>query len=198
MNRRMRVPHGLLALMAVSLLLAMAGCGADRQAGPGSPVLSTDQGIWVTELASSGVGPLAQGVKTPKGGDPAEGAAGAVAPSSATIDGKLGGVLSNGRITLVIPPKAFKGTQTISLEVNNAGGYVECQLLPEGLKFDRPVQLSMSLLNTTGDTQATTIYWYDPAADTWVDMLGVYDLSAHSVVAGLQHFSDYRAGRAGW
>jgi hypothetical protein len=197
-SRRMLATHGLLTLMVVSLLLAVAGCGTDRQVAPSSSVSASDQGVWVKDLASSGVGPLAQGVKPPKGGGSTGNAAGTIAPSSATINGAVGGVLSNDRFTLVLSPGAFAGSQRISIEVNNANGYVECYLFPEGLQFDQPALLSMSLLSTTGDSQATTIYWHDPATDTWVDMMGTYDASAHSVVARLQHFSDYRAGRAGW
>ncbi len=198
MNGRTLATYGILTLVGASFLLAAGGCGTDRGAAPGSPVLSSDEGIWVRDLASGGVGPLAQGDLTPTGGRTPGSASGSIAPSATTINGAVGGVVSNSRITLVFPPGAFAGSQTISLDVKNACGYVECHLFPEGLKFDQPVQLSMSLLNTTGDLQSTTIYWHDPATDTWVDMLGAYDPLTRRVVAKLHHFSDYRAGRAGW
>jgi hypothetical protein len=197
-NGRTLATHGLLALAIAVFLLAAGGCGTDRSAAPGSPMLSSDQGIWVRDLASSEVGPLAQGHKTPNGGSPAGSAAAATPRSMVTINGAVGGVLSNDRITLEIPPGAFAGSRQISLEVDNVNGYIECRLFPEGLQFNQPVQLIMSLLNSTGDLQGTTVYWYDPATGIWVDMLGAYDPLAHSVVAELHHFSDYRAGRAGW
>ncbi len=204
MHRRSPTIHGCLALAVVSILLVTGGCGTDRGAAPGSPVLSSEEVVWVKDLASSGVGPLAQAAKGPdrevtiSGGTTAMNPAGTTLPSAATINGRAGGVVAAGRIALVFPPGAFPGTRSISLEVQDAGGYVECHLFPEGLQFQTPVQLSISLLNTTGDAQGTTIYWYDPDTDAWVDMLGAYDPLGHRVVAKLQHFSTYRTGRSGW
>lgn len=198
MTLRTPATHGLLTLMVASALLGAGGCGTDRQAAPGSPVVSADQDIWVRDLASIGLAPLAQGQKPPSGSGPAADATGVNAPSSARIEGEVGGFVSNDRITVVFPPGAFRGSRVISLDVQNTNGYIECHLFPEGLTFDLPVDLSMSLLNSTGDSQSTTVYWYDPDTDTWVDMQGAYDPSAHDVVAKLHHFSTYRAGRAGW
>jgi hypothetical protein len=190
--------HRLLTLAVVSFLLLAGGCSTDRSAAPGSPILSSDQDIWVRDLASGGVGPLAQGVKPPTGGSTAGSVAAASALSLVNIDGAVGGIVSNDRITVQFPPGAFPGKRNISLDSRNVDGFIECHLFPEGLTFDKPVLLSMSLLNTTGDMQGTTIYWYDPATGTWVDMLGAYDPSTHGVVAKLGHFSTYRAGRSGW
>jgi hypothetical protein len=189
---------GLLAVVIASFLLIAGGCGTDRSAAPGSPVTASDQVVWARELAADGAGPIAQGVTPANSGRSSGSNAGGNGQSSVKIDGALGGVVSNDRITLVIPPGAFAGSRVISLDVQNANGFIECHLFPEGLKFDRPVVLSMSLLNTTGDQQGSTIYWYDPDTGTWVDMQGSYLAPAHGVVASLQHFSTYRAGRAGW
>lgn len=104
----------------------------------------------------------------------------------------------NGRISVTIPAGAFPGERMITLDLLNTGGRIECHLFPEGLEFDQPVLLGMSVLNTTSDLPGFTIYRYDPATDTWVDMRAAYLSTSHGAVARLRHFSTYRDGRSGW
>lgn len=191
MNKRMLATLGLIAFAAVGLGLGLAGCGTDRQVAPASQVLGTGDDQWA-RVTSSGLGPAIQGGSKPGGGDNI-----AVFSMGFPIDGDCGGIIPFGRYILTFPPGAFKGTKTITVESDNAG-FVECRLYPEGLKFKQPVRLSMLLAFTNGDAATTTIYWYDPVAGSWVDMMGTYDPLTHSVTTTLQHFSIYRAGRAGW
>jgi hypothetical protein len=113
----------------------------------------------------------------------------------------LGGTLELSRFKVVIPSGALEtATETITLIDRQAiDGAVSCELLPHGISFERPVTLSMSLKGTNVDPNAAyTIYWYDEAAGRWVDIGATWDPNTQTVTAQLDHFSRYRAGRAGW
>lgn len=189
------------SLRQISLLLALAaalplfsgGCGQSSTPDPAAPGAGGSSSQFF--LAPEGsLAPAALGTAGTKGTAPSA----AASPTTATVDGSAGAVLTAGRFRLIIPPGAFEGTQTIRLEPGT-GTYVECRLYPEGLAFDVPVTLSMDLSGTTGATDRNaTIYWYDPVAGSWVDVGGTYTLVDRSVSTPLEHFSDYRAGRAGW
>ena len=189
-------------------LLALGGCGSESNLDPLNPAPPAADGQFFRNASDAAL-PLVLGQgngKAPKGGATPEvpeaeseiAAAAGAHSVSATIDGAVGGVVTNGRYRLVFPAGAFEGTETITIEDAN-NGYVECHLYPEGLTFSKRVMLQMSLRGTTGigDSQAT-VYWHDPVAGTWVDIDGSYVAPAQSVVAFLEHFSDYRSGRAGW
>jgi hypothetical protein len=172
---------GFFSLLTVTLVLGLTGCGSDgrvmapTQAQVGAPL---------------GAGPVLQKDDGDK-----------LSSVSVVIDGAIGGVVELGRSLLTIPPGAFEGTKTITMVCKNDSGK-ECQLYPEGLQFARPVQLTIKLNGTMIDGPDATIYWWDPTAGVWVDMMGTYSASGHAVTADLHHFSIYcagsRTGRAGW
>ena len=188
-------------LFTLGLALILGGCAGDRSSSTGSAPASPADAIFFVD-SSARVCPEAQGkggTKGSTGGDDGTATfAGASAPSvTVTIDGSKGGSLALGRYSLTVPAGAFPGTENITLEVAN-NGYVECHLYPEGLTFDVPVLLTMDLQATVGNDRGATIFWHDTTTDTWVDQSGVYRLLDKTVTAELHHFSDYRAGRAGW
>jgi hypothetical protein len=167
----------LFVFVAVGLVLGLAGCGADGRLTAPAPGQGTVQ---------AGVNPVVQKSDSPK-----------VNTISVPIDGAIGGVVAIGHSILTISPGAFVGTKTITMECDNASGK-ECRLYPEGLQFSRPVQLTIKLRGSAIDGPGATIYWWDPMAGLWVDIMGTYDANGHTVTADLQHFSVYRGGRAGW
>jgi hypothetical protein len=164
--------------------LGLAGCGADSQVAPPTQALGIVDGQWAQVSARPEVAPA-----VPK----------QVKSVSVPIDGAIGGVVELGHSSLTIPPGAFEGTQTITMECDNAAGK-ECRLYPDGLRFSQPVQLTMKLKGAPIDGPDATIFWWDPTAGAWVDIMGTYDPKGHTVTANLQHFSLYSPGRgrAGW
>jgi hypothetical protein len=196
-NRFFAASRVLVILVACLTLLAI-GCSSDGQMAPSSQAQSGGDGQWARVTSHAGAVPVVQG-SSAGGNNIRVQQLGSVTvySTSISINGKDGGVISFGRYVLTFPPGAFNGTKTITVESDDAGD-VECCLYPEGLKFDAPVQLTMNLASSSGDSPGSTIYWHDPIADAWVDIHGVYAPGTHSVSAQLEHFCDYRTGRVGW
>jgi hypothetical protein len=181
-------------VLAVSLLLVLAGCGSN-----GGPSTAKPDGPQESQFfldLSGGVGPDVQG-RTGHGTARVAPEPPASSPTSFTVDGSVGAELVVGRFTLLIPAGAFEGSRQITVEDAN-NGFVECHLYPEGLQFDVPVTLTMDLSGSSADRTDATIYWLDKRADFWVDLGGTYVTADHKVWVKLAHFSEYRGGRAGW
>jgi hypothetical protein len=170
----------LFAAAAFGLILGVAGCSSDGQITAPTPPARTETAR-----------PQGDGFGWGFGG------ADRIFSISVPVDGAVGGVVSVGGITLNFPPGAFEGTRTITVVGANSS-FKECLLFPEGLKFSQPVQLSMVLKGLKGDGPDASIFWWNPADGSWVDLHGTWDAKAHTVTANLQHFSVYRGGRAGW
>jgi hypothetical protein len=125
--------------------------------------------------------------------------------SSRVIHGVLGGVVSAGDFTVVIPPLAITGTATVTVKQPDASKpVVELSITPPTAnKFRLPVLLvakasRMSLV----DVSRAYISYFNPATQQWERVSGssvsVADLM---VSAPLSHFSQYRVevgGKAGW
>lgn len=111
------------------------------------------------------------------------------------INGSVGGRIENGRFSVTFAPGAFAGNRRIEL-IDSTEEYLECELFPEGIYFNAPVTLTVDLEGTTGDDYSTTVYWNDD--ETWVDVGSWYSSGEHTVSTDLDHFSEYRPGRAGW
>ncbi len=195
MNRRQPTSPNFFVLIVVGLALGLAGCGADGQFAPPTQALGIDDGQSARVTATPEAAPAVQGDHDGYAWGP--GGPSRVFSLSCPIDGAVGGVVEFGRCTLTFPPGAFEGTETITIECDNSA-FVECRLYPEGLQFSRPVQLAMVLKGHASDGPGATIYWWDPSARSWVDLMGAYTPQTHTVTADLQHFSTYSAGRAGW
>jgi len=122
--------------------------------------------------------------------------------------GSLGGVLSNGRWTVSIPANAVDGNATVSLGVTSTTAS-DCQLgiAPLSLNhFSTPVTLTVDCRGVSNDVlPGYVIRWLDPSTGRWVAVAGSkVDLTAKTVSAPLQHFSQYSVGpdpdggKAGW
>jgi hypothetical protein len=162
-----------LALLAAALI---QGCSGERDGNLLGPTMR-DNGAVSVGVAPPAIIPGQTGV-------------------SQMIDGSLGGQVSNGRFTLLVPAGAFPGTRIITI-ATSAVDELQCELYPEGLQFAVPATLAIDLTGTGLDEDpAATVLWYDPNTANWVDMNGALDV--HSVRAALPHFSIYRGHRAGW
>lgn len=125
--------------------------------------------------------------------------------SQVKIDGLLGGVVTAGRMTVVIPPGAIAGTAVVTVtQPDTAQLVTELHVSPESLNhFCVPVQLVMRAggLLSLPVLQGSRIEWYDPMRGQWVPVPGsLVNLANMSLQAPLWHFSTYRAtgGKAGW
>ncbi len=119
-----------------------------------------------------------------------------------SIDGSIGGSLTNGRWSVNVPPGAIDGSASIGIGVADAGSS-NCQLeiYPVTMNhFSVPVQLSVSCPTvSSAELQSYVILLYNPQTGTWAPVAGSkVDLASKTVSAPLQHFSTYRVGRAGW
>lgn len=125
-----------------------------------------------------------------------------------TLDliGSLGGSLTNGRWTVVIPAGAVEGAAKIALGVSNSTSS-ECQLEiwpADQNHFQVPATLTADCRSVSSDRlKSYVIYWYNPSTRTWVQVEGSrVDLVSKTVSAPLTHFSRYAVGpsegKAGW
>lgn len=107
--------------------------------------------------------------------------------------GRLGGVVTNGDATLIVPPLSVPNGTTISLRsVNN--GTVMFRFAPNGLQFRLPALLKISTAkaNLLGlDLHRLRIAGASDNADDWTIIGGVYDPLTGLVVAPVSHFSRY-------
>jgi hypothetical protein len=187
------VKHPWTALFVVTafwsiLLLAASGCSSDRVT---APLLPAEPGF----LPDSPAGAVSTGsdvdLASPGSGD----AGGAQTPHtlSKPVDGTVGGAFKVGRFTVVVPPGAFKGVQTLTL-TDTSDQFIECILGPDGMQFDEPVTLSINLMGTAGESESTRIFRYNAAAGTWDDVGGFYYPELHTVLAYVHHTAVYRPG----
>lgn len=81
-------------------------------------------------------------------------------PISRKLIGEIGGELasSDGRIRLIVPPKALKAPVEISIEPLSGtlpgGVNTAYRFMPDGLKFETPIQVAVALDSTTGEVGA--------------------------------------------
>ena len=125
--------------------------------------------------------------------------------SQVTINGLIGGVVTAGRVSVVIPPGAIAGTAIVTVtQPDTAQLVTELHVSPESLNhFRLPVLLVMHAggLLSLPVLQDSRIEWFDPATGQWMPVPGsLVDLAGLSLQAPLWHFSTYRAtgGKAGW
>ena len=125
-----------------------------------------------------------------------------LATASRLIPGPQGGAVSKGMWTVSVPPGAYAGIGTVSVQVSPRDPSV-CLLgiVPAALNsFRVPVRLTAKLpLGTKATSQV--IQYFDPQSKTRINVPGsTADPSSGTVIAPLWHFSEYRVsdGRAGW
>jgi hypothetical protein len=121
------------------------------------------------------------------------------ADTSVLILADLGGSVTAGRYSVVIPPGALDKDTTIRVKSLETPGVVKCQLFPHGLVFLKPVRLFMDLHGTDAQPgEDIDVFWFDPDHGQWVDIGGTFDSQTMLLWADLPHFSTYAGGRHGW
>ena len=172
------------ATVALTTLLVIAGCSSLPTA-PGS------------ERASDGASVQPKATTGPS--------AAILATSTTTINGKLGGRVTAGNFTVMIPPLAITGTATVTVtQPDVARPFVNLDISPASAnRFRMPVTVIADA--TPMDSRQLSlayISWYDPAAGRWIRTpYSVASLTRRTVQAPLWHFSQYRVesgGKAGW
>jgi len=173
----------LLLVLGTVLLLALGGCSNM----PTAPQLQDESG---TLSASGSTQPL--------------GATAVTSASTTKTVGLLGGVISAGDFTVVIPPAALLRTCSITVsqpDVNHS--VVNLSISPASAnRFLVPV-----LLTAKGNRlppallSLSCISYYNPTTGQWEDLASTINLLNLSISTPLFHFSTYRVtsgGKAGW
>lgn len=176
------------AAFALTLLLP-ATLGAPPVSADGTRVISVDEEPLVPVLEEPKL------VDVPALPGPTSG--------SKLINGLLGGTLQVGRFTLVVPPLAFSGSATISINVPDASQMkVELNIFPASANhFRLPVVLSSNVSGAVLPliSELETV-WFDELAGVWRPVPGsAVNVAGLTVYAPLYHFSTYGVqGKAGW
>jgi len=192
MSRSVGSPHYLAVCMAV--LLAVAGCSnmptapqAAMQSGSSTSTTNVTDGAPSQVLGLNLLGGSSSTTK------------------KSVVVGLLGGVISVGDFTLVIPPLALIQTATVTVsQPDLAHPVVSLSISPASANhFLLPVLLVGNAKHLGSSLiSLATISYYNPATAQWEDVPGVsLSLLNLTVTAPLSHFSIYRislGGKAGW
>ena len=114
------------------------------------------------------------------------------ASSTKTI-GALGGSISAGPHTLVIPPGALLNQTTITMTAPTGLGVNAVKFQPEGLRFLTPAALTMSYSNCSllGKLLPKRIAYTDNNLNIISYLLSLDNLLSKYVTGKVNHFSDY-------
>jgi len=114
------------------------------------------------------------------------------ASSTKTI-GALGGTISAGPHTLVIPPGALLNPTTITMTAPTGLGVNAVKFQPEGLRFTVPAALTMSYANCSllGKLLPKRIAYTDDHLNIISYLLSLDNLLSKYVTGKVNHFSDY-------
>jgi hypothetical protein len=188
MPRRIKSKHGLALCLVV--LLALAGCSNM----PTAPQALNRAGS--TANGAGGASSQVLGLSLLGGSN---------TTTKSVVMGVLGGTVSVGDFTVVVPPLALKQTATVTVSqpdlahpvVNlsiapaSANGFLLPVLLVADAKRLDPALLSVACIS-----------YYNPATGQWERVSGTsVSLLDFTVSAPLWHFSTYRVsagGKAGW
>jgi hypothetical protein len=118
--------------------------------------------------------------------------------SSMLVDGARGGSLRVGRFYLTVPAGAIEGTATVTVTMPDSTVMIcDLSISPDTANhFKVPVELTADL--SGADASTSTMYWYDPAGQRWVNLFVKSRIVGTKVTTSLEHFSTYGAGKAGW
>ncbi len=114
------------------------------------------------------------------------------ASSTRTI-GPLGGSISAGPHTLVVPPGALLSPTTITMTAPTGMGVNAVRFQPEGLQFVAPAALTMSYSNCSllGKLLPKRIAYTDQNLNILYYLLSLDNLLSKYVTGKVNHFSDY-------
>lgn len=179
------------ATLALVALIAVAGCSS-LPTGPRPEVESQPAAAGGTAAVGT-VGAKLSPISTQ------------LATSSKSIYGALGGQVTAGNFTVVIPPSAISGTATVRVTQPDASKpYVSLEISPGSAnKFRVPVILIANATPMTGEKLAEAyIAWFNPSTRKWEPMVSSEaNLTNRTVICPLSHFSTYSVqsgGKAGW
>lgn len=172
--------------LVAGLTAVMLGCGHDTTA----PVVESARSA---AYEMKGAGQPVTPVAAPSTGN--------VVSTTRQVSALLGGTLNAGRHTLVIPPGALNKDTIITLrDVTGDRGRVECEALPEGLKFRIPATL-FTRFSDLKLPQGYTMYWVvdeGTNSEEWIPVGGEISAGNIGISALLYHFSNYAPGKTGW
>jgi hypothetical protein len=187
MVRRVRVPQSL--ALGLAVLLAAAGCSN-----------MPTQPLTQPESSASGTGEEPAQVL----GGLLGGGSGSTTTTKTKTIGVLGGTVSVGDFTLVVPPLALTRTASItvsqpdlarpvvnlSISPSSANGFLVPVILTANAKRMSPSLLSVACIS-----------YYNPSTGKWEDLASTVNLLGLTVSTPLSHFSTYMVssgGKAGW
>ncbi|MFN2571147.1 MAG: hypothetical protein ABR537_05970 [Gemmatimonadales bacterium] len=107
--------------------------------------------------------------------------------------GPLGGSISAGPHTLLIPPGALTAPTSITMTAPTGRGVNSVRFQPEGLRFVVPAVLSMSYSNCSllGNLLPKRIAYTDANLNILYYLLSLDNLFGRRVTGKVNHFSDY-------
>ncbi|WP_060862422.1 S-layer homology domain-containing protein [Paenibacillus riograndensis] len=102
---------------------------------------------------------------------------------------------SGGEVQLLIPAGAVSGTVKISMKENSSSrGELVSGLYtfgPDGTKFVKPVDLSITVPVKSGNPANLALAWLDPATGRWIPVPSVLDAKTGIITGKISHFTDY-------
>lgn len=111
--------------------------------------------------------------------------------TSSALIGPAGGVLLRGKHQLVIPAGALDKTVKASFSLL-ASAYLECELKPYGLKFNKPVRLVLSYngaCDSNLDESALKVAYYNPQLQLGVLIPTAIDTKLNTATVELERFA---------
>ncbi len=190
---------GLLGAVLAGVVL-LSGCAADplSPAAPGATLQAADRTVGGTvggkkaveeeetktwtgsttpvKIDPEGTGPGGKKIH----GEPME--------KTVELDGDAGSTVTEGALTLVFPPGAFEGTETLTIIQPDDTEALWHFNLSETSTFEKSVTCRVEYKTGGG---FHTMLWWDPEAGAWVDVGGFDDPAAGVFKINLNHFSTY-------
>ncbi|MEC0173111.1 DUF4430 domain-containing protein [Paenibacillus graminis] len=102
---------------------------------------------------------------------------------------------SGSEVQLLIPAGAVSGTVKISMKENSSSrGELVSGIYtfgPDGTKFVKPVDLSITVPVKAGNPANLALAWLDPATGRWIPVPSVLDAKTGIITGKISHFTDY-------
>ncbi|MGH7450660.1 MAG: hypothetical protein ACRENG_04910 [bacterium] len=111
--------------------------------------------------------------------------------TSTALIGPAGGVLTRAKHQLVIPAGALSKTVKVTFSIL-ASAYLECELKPYGLRFNKPVYLILSYNGACDrnlDESALKVAYYNPQTQLGVLIPTAIDSELNTVTVELEKFA---------